>query len=43
MKRQSQLQSELKLAYKQGDSKAVARIERLLTPDVVVKIKHPWA
>ena len=43
MKSQQKLQTELHLAYKSGNTKAQARIERLLAPDVVKAVKHPWA
>lgn len=43
MRRQNELKAELQLAYKQGDSKTVAKIERILAPDVEVATKHPWS
>ena len=43
MKSQQKLQTELHLAYKSGDTKTQARIERLLAPDIVKAVKHPWA
>ena len=43
MKSQQKLQTELHLAYKSGDTRTQARIERLLAPDVVTAVKHPWA
>lgn len=43
MKRQSQLNTELQLAFKRGDTATVQRIERMLAPDVKQTVKHPWA
>lgn len=44
MKRQSELQTQLQIAYKKGDTQTVKRLERLLAPDeVTTAVKHPWA
>ena len=44
MRRQDQLKTELQLAFKQGDSDKVRRLEKLLAPDEEgPAVKHPWA
>jgi hypothetical protein len=44
MRHQEVLRAELKLAYKQGDSERVQRLERVLAPDeITATVKHPWA
>jgi hypothetical protein len=43
MKRQAELAVEQQVAYKRGDIATVKRVERLIKPDDLVKIKHPWA
>ncbi len=44
MRRQEELKIELQLAFKQGDSDRVRRLERLLAPDEEgPAVKHPWA
>ena len=42
-RRQSQLTTELQQAFKRGDTATVKRIERLLAPEEVRAVKHPWA
>ena len=43
MRRQEELKTELQLAYKKGDTKTQAKIEKRLAPEVVRAVKHPWA
>lgn len=44
MRRQSELQTQLRIAHKAGDTATVKRLERLLAPDEVkTSVKHPWA
>jgi uncharacterized protein with NRDE domain len=44
MKRQAELQEELKQAHKRGDKDTVKRLSRLLAPDEpTIAVKHPWA
>jgi len=44
MRHQDVLRAELKLAYKQGDTERVQRLERVLAPDEITgTVKHPWA
>jgi hypothetical protein len=44
MRRQNELQIQLQIAYKQGDTQTVRKIERLLAPDEIKSsVKHPWA
>jgi hypothetical protein len=45
MKKQSELQLQLQIAHKRGDSTTVKRLEKLLAPDDPSKapvVKHPW-
>lgn len=44
MRRQEELRAELQLAYRQGDTVTVSRLERLLAPEEDKGgSKHPWA
>jgi hypothetical protein len=44
MRRQEELRAELQLAYRQGDTVTVSRLERLLAPEEEKGgAKHPWA
>ena len=44
MRRQSELQTQLRIAHKAGDTATLKRLERLLAPDEVkTSVKHPWA
>ena len=44
MRRQSELQTQLRMAHKAGDTATLKRLERLLAPDEVkTSVKHPWA
>ena len=44
MKKQQQLQTQLQLAHKQGDTALVKRLERLLAPaEEKPTVKHPWS
>lgn len=44
MRRQELLRTELKQAFKQGDTEKVQKLEKLLAPEEeTATVKHPWA